>query len=39
MSKELLCEMLILFQIDVMAKIFDPDPSNFYTRNQSLGAL
>ena len=39
MSKELLCEMLILFQIDVVAKIFDPDPWNFYTKNRSLSAL
>ena len=39
MSKEILCEMLILFQIDVVAKIFDPDPWNFYTKNRSLSAL
>ena len=31
--------MLILLQIDVVAKIFDPNPWNFYTKNRSLSAL
>ena len=31
--------MLILLQIDVVAKIIDPNPWNFYTKNRSLCAL
>ena len=30
--------MLILLQIDIMAKVFDPDPWNFYTKNRSSSA-
>ena len=31
--------MLILLQIDVVAKIFDPNPWNFYRKNRSFSAL
>ena len=33
MPKEILCEMLILFQIDVVAKLLDLDQRNFDTKN------
>ena len=39
MLKELLLKMLILLQSYVVAKIFDPNPWNFYTKNWSLSAL
>ena len=31
--------MLLFLQIDVVAKIFDPNPWNFNTKNRSLSAL
>ena len=37
--KELLLQMLISFQIDVVAQIFNPNPWNLYTKNRSLRAL